>query len=152
MSIASEIKALQDDKTAIVTSISNKGVEVPEGSGFDDFSSLIDEIKQGVTVPEGIGCVDLGTLNWDTTDGTNMFRVPLPDLYNATKTDIASMFTNYHTPTTYEKRQSIDRSLSGVFSSAYGSQMNIYIHDTAYTTASALKNSLRGVLLFYKKG
>lgn len=41
MSIASEIQALQQDKSDIATAISNKGVTVPSGSGFDSFASLI---------------------------------------------------------------------------------------------------------------
>ena len=47
MSIASEIQALQQDKSDIATAISNKGVTVPSGSGFDSFASLINDIPTG---------------------------------------------------------------------------------------------------------
>lgn len=46
MSIASEIQALQQDKTDIATAISNKGVTVPSGSGFDSFAGLIASISK----------------------------------------------------------------------------------------------------------
>ena len=47
MSIASEIQALQQDKSDIATAISNKGVTVPSGSGFDSFAGLINDIPSG---------------------------------------------------------------------------------------------------------
>ncbi|GEM_PF-6824694 len=47
MSIASEIQALQQDKTDIATAISNKGVTVPSGSGFDSFAGFISNIFNG---------------------------------------------------------------------------------------------------------
>lgn len=46
MSIASEIQALQQDKSDIATALTNKGVTVPDGSGFDSFSTLVDNIDQ----------------------------------------------------------------------------------------------------------
>ena len=47
MSIASEIQALQQDKSDIATAISNKGVTVPSNSGFDSFAGLIENIHNG---------------------------------------------------------------------------------------------------------
>lgn len=44
MSIASEIQALQKDKSDIATALTNKGVTVPSGSGFDSFAGLINEM------------------------------------------------------------------------------------------------------------
>lgn len=51
MSIASEIQALQQDKSDIATAISNKGVTVPSGSGFDSFANLISNIPTGGNYP-----------------------------------------------------------------------------------------------------
>ncbi len=50
MSIADEITRIKNAKTAIATSISNKGVTVPEETKIDGYSQLIDNIK---TIPEG---------------------------------------------------------------------------------------------------
>ena len=50
MSIASEIQALQQDKSDIATAISNKGVTVPSSSGFDSFAALIANISTGKKV------------------------------------------------------------------------------------------------------
>ena len=48
MSIASEIKRLQDAKSSIKASIENKGVVVGEGT-IDTYASKIDEITMGTT-------------------------------------------------------------------------------------------------------
>lgn len=45
--IAEKLQSLIDDKTAITSAISNKGVTVPDGSGFNDFADLIDGIVGG---------------------------------------------------------------------------------------------------------
>ncbi|MBQ9354746.1 MAG: hypothetical protein IJT84_03570 [Clostridia bacterium] len=50
MSIASEIQALQQDKSDIATALTNKGVTVPSGSGFDSFAGLIGNIQTGKKV------------------------------------------------------------------------------------------------------
>lgn len=46
MSIASEISRLMGDSVAIAQAIEAKGVTVPQGSGFDDYASLIASIPQ----------------------------------------------------------------------------------------------------------
>ena len=48
MSIANEIKRLENAKTSIKTAIENKGVEVGNGT-IDTYASKIDEITIGVT-------------------------------------------------------------------------------------------------------
>ena len=47
MSIASEIERLQGCRADILQAIADKGVTVPEGSKFEDCSSLIEQIQQG---------------------------------------------------------------------------------------------------------
>lgn len=47
MSIASEISRLMGDSLAIAQAIEAKGVTVPQGSGFDDYASLISQISGG---------------------------------------------------------------------------------------------------------
>lgn len=54
MSIASEIQALQQDKRNIATAITNKGITVPSGSGFDSFASLISSIAIGEKIAYGL--------------------------------------------------------------------------------------------------
>lgn len=69
MSIATQIAALQADKTAIATAITNKGGTVNSGDGFDDFAADIATIptggtKYGCTVNSFLGDVDAnGKLN-----------------------------------------------------------------------------------------
>ena len=50
MSIASQITALQADKTAIANAISTKGGTVGAGDGFDDFATDIGTIPTGPTM------------------------------------------------------------------------------------------------------
>lgn len=52
MSIATQIAALQQDKTDIATAITNKGGTVNSGDGFDDFAADIATIPSGTT-PSG---------------------------------------------------------------------------------------------------
>lgn len=52
MAISDQITALQNDKTAIATAITNKGGTVNQGDGFDDFAIDINTIPTGVT-PSG---------------------------------------------------------------------------------------------------
>lgn len=47
MSVASEITRLQNAKSALATSIENKGVTVPSDATLDDFSALVDAIETG---------------------------------------------------------------------------------------------------------
>lgn len=51
MSIATQIAALQADKTAIRQAILNKGGTSASGNGFDDFATDIG------TIPEGEGAI-----------------------------------------------------------------------------------------------
>ena len=44
MSISSQISALQQDKSDIITALTNKGATVPSGSGFDDFATIISSL------------------------------------------------------------------------------------------------------------
>lgn len=47
MSIASEITRLQNAKSALATSIGNKGVTVPASTKLDGYSALVDQIQTG---------------------------------------------------------------------------------------------------------
>ena len=47
MSITSELNRLQQAKTDLATSITNKGVTVPAATTLDEYASLIDQIQQG---------------------------------------------------------------------------------------------------------
>lgn len=47
MSISSEIERIQTAKSAIITSIENKGVTVPTGATIDELPELIDSIPSG---------------------------------------------------------------------------------------------------------
>lgn len=47
MSIASEITRISNAKTAIATSVGNKGVTVPAGTKIDGMAALIDQISGG---------------------------------------------------------------------------------------------------------
>ena len=67
MSIANQITALGQDKTAIAAAISAKGVNVPSGRGFDDFAADISNIH------------DLKVANFTVfpeKDATDQFIVP----------------------------------------------------------------------------
>ena len=47
MSVASEITRLQNAKSALATSIGNKGVTVPASTTLDGYSALVDQIQTG---------------------------------------------------------------------------------------------------------
>ena len=49
MSIASEITRLQQAKSDLATSITNKGVTVPAATTLDGYAALVDQIQQGGT-------------------------------------------------------------------------------------------------------
>jgi hypothetical protein len=52
MSIASELSRLQQAKSDLATSITNKGVTVPATTTIDGYAALVDQIQQGgVTLP-----------------------------------------------------------------------------------------------------
>lgn len=53
MSIASEITRLQNAKSALATSIGNKGVTVPTSTKLDGYSALVDQIQTGGGGGEG---------------------------------------------------------------------------------------------------
>ena len=52
MSIASELQRIIEAKTAIIQSIINKGVDVPEEAKIEDFADLIGQIGPEPTPPE----------------------------------------------------------------------------------------------------
>lgn len=49
MSIANEISALQQDKVDITNALTNRGITVPSGSGFDNFGGLIRQTTRTYT-------------------------------------------------------------------------------------------------------
>lgn len=86
MSIASEIQALQTDKDNIATAISNKGVTVPSGSGFDSFAGLINDIPSG-----GIGKIEYLEGTVIPASDTNYIEIEVPqdvDMQNITQYEI----------------------------------------------------------------
>ena len=53
MSIASEISRLQQAKSDLATSITNKGVTVPAATTLDGYAALVDQIQTGGGLPQG---------------------------------------------------------------------------------------------------
>ena len=51
--IAQNLQRLQTARTNISSAITNKGVTVPSGSGFEDFANLIGSISAGESLIEG---------------------------------------------------------------------------------------------------
>ena len=51
MSVADEILRLQQAKSDLATSITNKGVTVPAATTLDGYAALVDQIQQGGTLP-----------------------------------------------------------------------------------------------------
>lgn len=91
MSIASEIQALQQDKSDIATAIANKGVTVPSGSGFDSFAGLINDIPSG-----GIGKIEYLEGTVIPASDTNYIEIEVPqdiDLQNITQYEIVEETT-----------------------------------------------------------
>lgn len=76
MSIATQIEALQADKTAIANAITAKGGTVNAGDGFDDFASDIATIPSGGGASYGdkLAEVDLGALSCTATSATDLSK------------------------------------------------------------------------------
>ena len=72
MSIATQISALQADKTAIANAITAKGGTVGAGDGFDDFAADIATIPTGGGVGDKLAEVSLGTIECSATSATNL--------------------------------------------------------------------------------
>jgi len=88
------------------------------------------------------GMVDLGTLNWERNSG-NQFFAPLPSpATSVTSGSINVVCTEYKTRNVYNG----DTSQNGVCTT----RMQAWIVDTGYTSASALKARLSGVMLAYE--
>lgn len=51
--IAQNLQSLIDDRISIANAISDKGVTVPTGSGYNDFASLIASIQSGTNIQQG---------------------------------------------------------------------------------------------------
>lgn len=67
MSIASEITRLQNAKSALATSIANKGVTVPSSTTLDGYSALVDQIQTG------------GSSDWVKKDGKTYIHLEIPN-------------------------------------------------------------------------
>ena len=75
MSIATQISALQSDKTAIAAAITAKGGTVGAGDGFDDFAVDIATIPSGGTsFGDKLAEVNLGTLSCSATSATDLSK------------------------------------------------------------------------------
>lgn len=74
MSIATEISALQADKTAIANAITAKGGTVGSGDGFDDFATDIGTIPTGGGIGDKLAEVNLGTLTCSATSATDLSK------------------------------------------------------------------------------
>lgn len=69
--IAEQLDALEQDKSYIAAAITSKGVTVPQGSGFDNFASLIGNI------PSGNAKLITGT--YTPAVDTTIFEIEIPD-------------------------------------------------------------------------
>ena len=69
MSIATQISALEADKTAIANAITAKGGTVASGDGFDDFATDIGTIP---AYGKLLATVNLGSLSCTATSATNL--------------------------------------------------------------------------------
>ena len=74
MSIATQISALQADKTAIANAITDKGGTVNSGDGFDDFATDIGTIPTGGGIGDKLAEVDLGTIQVTATSATDLSK------------------------------------------------------------------------------
>ena len=96
MSISSEIERIQTAKSAIITSIENKGVTVPTGAKIDELSELIDSIPSGGgggNIPEGF---EIKTAIEYTKYNNVSFNGAPADLYiNADDTLEMLVYINY---------------------------------------------------------
>ena len=87
MSIASQITALQADKTAIANAISTKGGTVGAGDGFDDFATDIGTIPTGTDTSDATISTSSQLFNGVTAYGPNgkvtgtLSNGPLVQLY-----------------------------------------------------------------------
>lgn len=81
MSIASEITRLQNAKSALATSIGNKGVTVPASTKLDRYSALVDQIQTG----GGGGTADDGVWhrpsNWPDYTKIPMSQIGTSEVY-----------------------------------------------------------------------
>lgn len=87
MSIATQITALQADKAAIATAITNKGGTVNPGDGFDDFAADIATIpsgstqaKYGATIDNILGNVDANGVLQQPTEKFDLNFAGVEDL------------------------------------------------------------------------
>ena len=82
MSIESQLEELNQIKTNIFTSISNKGVIIPENPGLKDAAELIDSIESGITpiIPEDIIFVNKITANRNSGSSYDVLIFNLNDL------------------------------------------------------------------------
>lgn len=78
MSIATEIQRLQNAKSAIATSIANKGVTVPSSTKLSGFATLVDQIQQDV-LEKDVMFVDVdGTIlvSYDSNELAGLSELP----------------------------------------------------------------------------
>ena len=53
LSISSDLTRIQNAKSSLATSITNKGVTVPSGTKIDGFAALVDQISSGLVYETG---------------------------------------------------------------------------------------------------
>lgn len=73
MSVATEIQRLQQAKSALATSIGNKGVTVPAATKIDGYASLVDQIQQG---GGGASNIVTGEFTPQSTTGVQTITIP----------------------------------------------------------------------------
>ena len=71
MSIANEIARLQQAKSDLATSITNKGVTVPAATTIDGYAALVDQIQTGGDSPLPQGAVEIEYLHCTGTQYIN---------------------------------------------------------------------------------
>lgn len=102
MSISTEIARLQQAKSDLATSITNKGVTVPAATTIDGYAALVDQIQQGGgTLPydaeieylesTGTQWIDTGIV----VNSSNNIIAELKIVQSANTTDISFYFAQY---------------------------------------------------------
>lgn len=104
-----------------------------------------DTYEHDGTVTRKYGIVDMGTLSWTYEGAYNFFYTQISNKANGTNF-ICAKYTNVGIQTDSQ----MGSASSGIIATSSATSKYICIKDTAYTNATAFKNSLSGVYLVYE--